>query len=55
MDAATVRTWATELRKGRSKTLDAPGWLWRGVVDLVASHESGYLEHCRRYAMREAA
>ena len=25
------------------------------IVDLVASHEAGYLHHCRRYALREAA
>jgi uncharacterized protein (DUF2252 family) len=55
MDAVTARAWGAELRKGRSKTLDAPGWLWNSIVDLVASHESGYLHHCRRYALREAA
>ena len=55
MDAATARSWGAELRKGRSKTLDAPGWLWSSIVDLVASHEAGYLHHCRRYALREAA
>ena len=25
--------------------------LWNSVVELMASHESGYLEHCRRYAL----
>jgi uncharacterized protein (DUF2252 family) len=55
MDAATARAWGGELRKGRSKTLDAPNWLWKSIVDLVASHEAGYLHHCRRYALREAA
>lgn len=55
MDAPTASAWRTELRKGRSKTLDAPGWLWNSIVDLVASHEAGYLHHCRRYALREAA
>ena len=52
MDGATARAWGAELRKGRSKTLDAPGWLWNSIVDLVASHEAGYLQHCRRYALR---
>jgi len=33
------------------KSLDAPGWLWKSVVELVAEHEIAYLEHCRRYAM----
>jgi len=55
MDGATAAAWRAELRKGRSRTLDAPNWLWSSIVDLVASHEAGYLQHCRRYAMREAA
>ena len=29
------------------ENLDAPSWLWTSVVQLVASHESAYLEHCR--------
>ena len=55
LDAPTAAGWRSELGKGRSKTLDAPGWLWNSIVDLVASHEAGYLQHCRRYALREAA
>ena len=55
MDGATASGWRAELRKGRSRTLDAPGWLWSSIVDLVASHEAGYLQHCRRHALREAA
>jgi uncharacterized protein (DUF2252 family) len=51
MDAATRKTWRAELKRGRSQSLEAPGWIWNSVVDLVASHEAGYLEHCRRYAM----
>jgi uncharacterized protein (DUF2252 family) len=39
-----------ELDRNRSKSLDAPGWMWRSVVELIASHETAYLEHCRRYA-----
>ncbi|HTR09201.1 MAG TPA: DUF2252 family protein [Paraburkholderia sp.] len=50
MDAPTRRGWLAELRRGRSKTIDAPLWLWTSVVQLVSSHEAGYLEHCRRYA-----
>jgi uncharacterized protein (DUF2252 family) len=49
MDADTRRAWRAELAKGRSKTLDAPSWLWKSIVDLVMSHEAAYLEHCRRY------
>jgi len=51
MDAKTAKLWVAELQKGRSKTLDAPSWLWNSVVDLVASHEAAYLNHCRRYAL----
>ena len=51
MDAATRRRWVAELGRNRSKSLDAPGWLWSSVVELIANHETAYLEHCRRYAM----
>lgn len=54
MDDQTRKQWRTELLKGRSKSLGAPSWLWSSVVDLVASHERGYLEHCRRFALDEA-
>ena len=52
MDAATRDAWLATLREKRGTSLDAPGWLWRCVVDLMAAHEIGYLEHCRRYALR---
>ncbi len=55
MDDVTRRSWNQELARHHSKTLDAPSWLWSSVVDLVAYHEAGYLEHCRRYAMQTAA
>lgn len=51
MDAATRKRWVAELNRNRSKDLDAPGWMWQSVVELVACHETAYLEHCRRYAM----
>ena len=51
MDAATRKRWSAELKRHHSKSLDAPGWLWRSVVELVAEHEVAYLEHCRRYAI----
>ncbi len=50
MDLAERKAWLGELRKNRSKTLDAPGWLWTSIVQLVSSHAAGYLEHCRKYA-----
>ncbi len=55
LDAGTRAAWLAELAGARSKGLDAPGWLWTSVVDLVAAHEAAYLDHCRRVAMAEAA
>jgi hypothetical protein len=49
MEDATKRDWRMELGRNRSKTIDAPLWLWNSIVQLVSSHEAGYLEHCRRY------
>lgn len=54
MDEATRRAWRAELGRNRTKSLDAPSWLWLSIVDLVAGHEAAYLEHCRRYAERPA-
>ncbi|MBI6749848.1 MULTISPECIES: DUF2252 domain-containing protein [Pseudomonas] len=51
MDLATRAAWIRDLQSNRSDTLDAPSWLWSSVVQLVGSHEQGYLEHCRRYAL----
>ena len=51
MDASTRKHWRAELNRNRSKSLDVPSWMWKAVVELVASHEAGYLEHCRRYAL----
>lgn len=50
MDETTRRNWADILEKHRTKSLDAPSWLWSSVVSLIGSHEVAYLEHCRRYA-----
>ena len=47
------RSWRRTLLDHRGAGLDAPSWLWRSVVSLTASHEAGYLEHCRRYALGE--
>ena len=49
MDEATRKAWCHELKRSRTKTLEAPSWLWSGVVQLLANHEGAYLEHCRRY------
>jgi uncharacterized protein (DUF2252 family) len=55
MGMAECRRWLLELQKNRTKSLDAPSWLWNSVVDLVATHEAAYLNHCRRYAIVEAS
>jgi len=49
LDATSRRIWRGELLKQKTKSLDAPSWLWSSIVELVASHEGAYLEHCRRY------
>ena len=51
MDPDRCRAWRSELARNRTKSLDAPSWLWTSVVALVAEHEAAYLDHCRRYAM----
>ncbi len=55
MPPAERGRWLDELQRNRPKSLDAPSWLWRSVVELVSSHEGAYLEHCRRWAMTDAA
>ena len=55
MDTANRKQWMAELQRNRSKSLDAPSWLWNSVVELVAAHEAAYLQHCRRYALSDAA
>jgi uncharacterized protein (DUF2252 family) len=56
MPSGDKSAWGEELHRRWRKGLDAPFWLWSSVVDLVATHEAAYLEHCRRYALeREAA
>ena len=51
MSVQQRRSWLDELGRNRSKTLDAPSWLWSSIIDLVGTHEVAYLEHCRRYAL----
>jgi uncharacterized protein (DUF2252 family) len=53
MQPSDWRAWRKLILASRSKTLDAPSWLWTNLVDLIVSHEQGYLEHCRRYAMEK--
>ena len=51
MEPSERTDWLKALASSRSKSLDAPSWLWQSVVSLIASHETAYLEHCRRYAL----
>ena len=55
MSLETRTAWLSDLTKARPATLDAPGWLWSSVVSLLAIHEQAYLEHCRRFALAQAA
>lgn len=55
LDAASRRGWLAELQANRSRSLDAPSWLWDSVVELAALHEGADLRHRRRYAMERAA
>jgi uncharacterized protein (DUF2252 family) len=55
MDPSTRAEWRKMLLDQRSNAIDAPSWLWDAVVDLAGSHERGYLEHCRRYALAQVA
>jgi len=51
MTAVQRKSWVAELNRNRSKSLDAPNWLWSSLLQLVSEHEAAYLEHCRRYAL----
>jgi uncharacterized protein (DUF2252 family) len=55
MDVSQRTIWRRTLLDHRGSGIDAPTWLWQAVVDLSGSHEAGYLEHCRRYALQKAA
>jgi uncharacterized protein (DUF2252 family) len=55
MDSAIRKGWRDTLVKAGTSTMDAPAWLWTNVVELLGVHEAAYLEHCRRYALAQAA
>jgi uncharacterized protein (DUF2252 family) len=54
MDRSAQKTWLSELQRNRAQNIEAPSWLWKNIVELMASHEGSYLEHCRRYALNNA-
>jgi uncharacterized protein (DUF2252 family) len=45
----------SKILAARAGRLDAPGWLWSSVVELISIHEAAYFDHCRRFALAEAA
>ncbi len=51
MDDTTRKLWISELKRTEAKSIDAPFWLWRSIVELISIHEASYLDHCRRYAL----
>jgi uncharacterized protein (DUF2252 family) len=51
MDRATRKSWQADLQKNRTKSLDAPSWLWSAIVNLLMEHEGAYLEHCRKFSL----
>ncbi|MEH3106429.1 MAG: DUF2252 family protein [Sphingomonas fennica] len=51
LDPARRAAWLGVLEADRRGMIDAPSWLWESVVSLAGSHEAGYLDHCRRYAL----
>ncbi len=55
MDRETRISWRRHFAVASNATLDAPSWLWSAVVELAAIHEAAYLEHCRKFALADAA
>ena len=55
MDWSTGVHWVRQLQEGREGGSAIPSWLWNSVLQLIAHHETGYLEHCRNYALRQQA
>jgi uncharacterized protein (DUF2252 family) len=55
MKASERRAWRSVLAKNHKASLEAPSWLLVSVVELLGLHEAAYLDHCRRFALSEAA
>jgi uncharacterized protein (DUF2252 family) len=55
MTSSQRRAWRSDLAKNHKAALEAPSWLWTSVVELIALHEAAYLDHCRQFALAEAA
>ncbi len=55
MTSSQRRAWRSDLAKNHKAALETPSWLWASVVELIALHEAAYLDHCRQFALAEAA
>jgi uncharacterized protein (DUF2252 family) len=55
MTSSQRRAWRSDLAKNHKASLHAPSWLWASVVELIGLHEAAYLDHCRQFALAEAA
>jgi uncharacterized protein (DUF2252 family) len=55
MGPSQRRAWRTDFAKTWKAGPEAPSWLWASVVELIGLHEAAYLDHCRRFALAEAA
>ena len=55
MEPGQRQVWRSDLTKNQKASLEAPSWLWASVVELISLHEAAYLDHCRRFALSEAA
>jgi uncharacterized protein (DUF2252 family) len=54
MDETTRIGWHREITRDGGEA-GTPSWLWSSVVELAGMHEVGYLQHCHRFAERDAA
>jgi uncharacterized protein (DUF2252 family) len=55
MDRSAAADWSRDVAGGASGKGKTPSWLWSSVVELAGRHEMGYLDHCRRHALADAA
>ncbi|WEK42250.1 MAG: DUF2252 family protein [Candidatus Sphingomonas colombiensis] len=55
MEKERRAAWRKTLLDYSSLNIDAPSWLWDSIVDLSSTHEAGYLQHCRQFALSKAA
>ncbi len=55
LDDPARAAWIHTLHQNRPANHDAPTWLWQTLLDLIATHEAAYLDHCRTWAFPDAA